>query len=214
MEKRFERKWKIKEKYHNQISFALQNSQFKFLKLYEPRWVNSIYYDDVFFNSIKQNLDGVNKKKLRVRWYGSQLKTKHINLELKKKIGLIGVKQKKKIISKNFIFNKKNLLVLRDKIIKKYSFFINYQHTTSTRYLRQYFISENKKIRATVDTKIEYQRLDSNYKSVGKIKDNNLILEFKYNAADDDYCRKNLTNNFLRMTKNSKYTNSFFLNNL
>ena len=104
MEKRFERKWKIKEKYHNQISFALQNSQFKFLKLYEPRWVNSIYYDDVFFNSIKQNLDGVNKKKLRVRWYGSQLKTKHINLELKKKNWTYRSKTKKENYFKKLYF--------------------------------------------------------------------------------------------------------------
>jgi len=141
METRFERKWKIKEKYYNQIFFSLQNSKFKFSKLYEPRWVNSIYYDDVFFNSIKQNLDGVNKKKLRIRWYGDKTKTNSINLEIKKKIGLIGTKQTKKIVSKKFIFNKKNLQTLRDKIIKKYSFFINYQHTTSTRYLRQYFIS-------------------------------------------------------------------------
>jgi len=214
METRFERKWKIKEKYYNQIFFSLQNSKFKFSKLYEPRWVNSIYYDDCFFNSVKQNLDGVNKKKLRIRWYGNQSKTNSINLELKKKTGLIGTKQTKKIISKNFTFNKKNLIILREKIIKKYSFFINYHHTTSTRYLRQYFISQNKKIRATVDTKIEYRHLNLNYENIGKIRDDNLILEFKYNTKDDDYCRKNLQNNFLRITKNSKYANSFFYNDL
>ena len=88
METRFERKWKIKEKYYNQIFFSLQNSKFKFSKLYEPRWVNSIYYDDVFFNSIKQNLDGVDKKKLRIRWYGNPAKTNSINLEIKKKLDL------------------------------------------------------------------------------------------------------------------------------
>ena len=80
--------------------------------------------------------------------------------------------------------------------------------------MRQYFISQNKKIRATVDTRIEYRNLNLNFENIGKIKDNNLILEFKYNSNDDDYCRKNLQNNFLRITKNSKYANSFFYNNL
>lgn len=215
METRFERKWKINKIYFNQLFNALRNSKFCFFNKYEPRWINSIYYDDVFFSSVKENLDGVKeKKKVRIRWYGDQYKTRTINLELKKKIGFICQKQKKKFLLKNPILNKKNLDYLKKEIIEKYPFFIKFNQVASTRYFRYYLISHNKKVRATIDTEIEYRKFDLNNDYLGKIKDKNIVLEFKYDTIHDEYCRRNFENNFLRFTKNSKYTNSFFWNNL
>lgn len=38
---------------------------------YKKRTVNSLYFDDVDFSSVRDNLAGVsNRKKLRLRWYG------------------------------------------------------------------------------------------------------------------------------------------------
>ena len=49
-----------------------------------------------FFNSIIQNLDGNEiKKKIRLRWYGSDCIIKNLFLEIKSKKGM--VTQKKKI---------------------------------------------------------------------------------------------------------------------
>ena len=47
---------------------------FFFKEQYQNRKVNSIYFDDLNYSSIKQNLDGVSdKKKYRIRWYGDYI---------------------------------------------------------------------------------------------------------------------------------------------
>ena len=63
METRFEKKWKINGNYFYDIYRALTESNFNFIEQYDSRWVNSIYYDNDFFNSILQNLDGNELKK-------------------------------------------------------------------------------------------------------------------------------------------------------
>ena len=56
MEIRFEKKWKINSNHFYDVFRALTESNFNFVEQYDSRWVNSIYYDDNFFNSIIQNL--------------------------------------------------------------------------------------------------------------------------------------------------------------
>ena len=69
----------------------LKKSSFEFKKHYEPRWVNSIYYDDMFNNSVYQNLDGNQKKqKIRIRWYGKKNLILKPFIEIKKKTGFVG----------------------------------------------------------------------------------------------------------------------------
>ena len=45
-----------------------------FQKLYPDRSISSIYIDTLDFNYAKDNINGVNeRKKLRIRWYNSDL---------------------------------------------------------------------------------------------------------------------------------------------
>ena len=72
MEIRFEKKWKINSYYFYDTYRALTESNFKFVEQYDPRWVNSIYYDNDFFNSIIENLDGnqlKKKNKTQMVWF-------------------------------------------------------------------------------------------------------------------------------------------------
>ena len=64
MEIRFEKKWKINSHHFYDVYRALTESNFKFVEQYDPRWVNSIYYDNDFsaLNSISIN----NSKKFRI----------------------------------------------------------------------------------------------------------------------------------------------------
>ena len=88
---------------------------------------------------------------------------------------------------------------------------INYSPITSTHYYRHYFISKNKKIRATIDDQVFYRSINNFRINPLKKNDTNLILELKYDKIYDQYVRENFTsNNSLRISKNSKFINSFF----
>ena len=98
IEKRFERKWVIKNIFVSELISALKVSKFEFIKQHENRWVNSVYYDDMFNSSIYQNLNGDQKKqKIRFRWYGDN-KIINPRLEVKKKNMFLTTKTFKKIL--------------------------------------------------------------------------------------------------------------------
>ena len=70
METRYERKWVIKGGFLSQLKTALETSNFQFKKHHADRWVNSIYYDDMFNSAIYQNLNGDQRKqKIRLEMF-------------------------------------------------------------------------------------------------------------------------------------------------
>ena len=92
---RFERKWAIGGDVDiNAFFIAIYRSSFTFTESYRARSVNTIYFDDVDYSSIFENLDGVNlKKKYRLRWYGNSEIISKPQFEIKSKIGLINKKR-------------------------------------------------------------------------------------------------------------------------
>ena len=81
----------------------------------------------------------------------------------------------------------------------------------TTHYEREYFISSNGKIRATVDYNLKSIFL-SNLSQIDIIKNfkNICILELKYSTGLDKYVREHLKEISLRLSKNSKFVNSAF----
>ena len=69
---RFERKWIYKSKNYLALVNSLFRSDLFFTTQYPNRKVNSIYFDDYNFSSIRENLDGeqakltIDKKEIRV----------------------------------------------------------------------------------------------------------------------------------------------------
>ena len=85
---RYERKWVFSSTNVLFIINALLRSKFLFNFQYEKRKVNSIYFDDQNYSSIRENLDGVSeKKKYRIRWYGEKNILTDPNFEIKSKKG-------------------------------------------------------------------------------------------------------------------------------
>ena len=82
---RFERKFVLSKNYNiEKVESAFLRSNFNFIKQYEDRFVNSIYFEKESLTSLRENLDGNNfKKKLRLRWYGKIDKIKNPNFEIK-----------------------------------------------------------------------------------------------------------------------------------
>ena len=117
-----------------------------------------MYFDDQHYTSMHQNIDGINfKKKYRLRWYGSSSQIKDPVFEIKEKSGF---EVKKSSFNVNEL---NNLDLLNHKDIEKIESFINKNFNfknkifpiLTTHYLRNYFISENNLIRATIDTDLK-----------------------------------------------------------
>ena len=211
---RFERKWIFKSNNYLALINSLIRSNFFFNTQYPKRRVNSIYFDSSNYSSIRQNLDGVsNKKKIRVRWYGEE------NILIKP---LLEVKSKKSSETRKEIYkinelndlkfpNLKNLEIIKNVINNKIKPKKIIYPVLSTHYDRQYFISSNGKIRATVDYNLKSIFLKN--QSQLDIKKNfsfTCILELKYATKSDKYVRQNLKEITLRLSKNSKFVNSAF----
>ena len=215
METRSEKKWKIDRQYLFQLINGLKSSYFCFRNHYEPRWINSIYFDDNFYTSIRQNLDGnYLKQKNRARWYGEMLDPKEIKFEIKKKFGNTSVKNRYTLFDEETKLGKNFVKIIENKVKKKFPSKINLKPISMTRYFRYYFISKYKNIRATIDTNISYYKIFENRIQFEKYIDKNNILEMKYESKYDGLVRKNLNINNLRLSRNSKYINSFFFRSL
>ncbi len=82
--KRLERKW-THINVNNLILYnALLRSNFYFSVHHPKRKINSLYFDDLKYSSINENLDGISqKKKYRIRWYGLKNKLNNPVLEIK-----------------------------------------------------------------------------------------------------------------------------------
>ena len=211
---RFERKWIFKSNNYIALINALTRSDLFFKKQYPKRRVNSIYFDTADCISIRQNLDGVsNKKKIRIRWYGQQNKIIKPVLEIKSKKGFETKKENYKIHELNDLRfpDLKNLNIIENMVNLKLKSKKALYPILTTNYDREYFLSNNGKIRATVDYNLKSIYL-KNSSQINIVKNFSLacILELKYSTGLDKYVRRNLKKITLRLSKSSKYISSAF----
>ena len=209
---RFERKWIFDNQLFNQLEIKLRRSKFNFVKSFNERFVNSIYFDSNKLSLAQENLDGVyRKKKIRIRWYGDSLILKKPVLEIKKKIGFIVDKSKHPLdkFETLDISNSSNLNMISEYLNNNFNSNNKIYPTSLISYLRNYFVSPHNQIRATIDRKVASRKIYFDQILNKKFIMNSCILEFKYPTIQDSYVRKNL-NISLRLVKNSKYINSIF----
>ena len=92
---RYERKFLLEYYSINDAIEIIKQNRYMFREVYEPRSVNNVYFDSLNFNSLNENINGlVNKRKIRIRWYGSFFDSDiNAKLEVKIKEGHLGSKQ-------------------------------------------------------------------------------------------------------------------------
>lgn len=214
MSERYERKFLIKDMSFEEVDLIIKRNYFNFQKRFSDRYVNNIYFDNYNLDNFKDNIEGnTNRKKVRIRWYGSH--TGRINnpkLEVKIKKGEIGYKEV--INLKPFEFNSNyniNTDILRRELrgISKSSIIDNLYPTLVNRYKRRYYESFNRKFRITLDKKLEYfSFINGNISLFQNYKDNlSIVLELKYSLEAAKSANK-VSNQFpFRITKSSKYVN-------
>ena len=211
---RYERKWIYRSNDHLTLINSLIRSNLFFNKQYPNRRVNSIYFDDINHSSIRQNLDGISeKKKIRVRWYGAQNQLVNPVLEIKNKKGLETKKETYKISELDGLKfpDFKNLDLIKNTVNSQKKSKNTILPILTTNYDRQYFVSNNGKIRATIDYNLKSIHL-KNPSQIEIVKNfsSTCILEVKYPTNLDKYVRLNLREITLRLSKNSKFINSAF----
>ena len=207
---RYERKWVFKDVNYNDIFNKALKSKFLFHIQHPKRHVNSIYFDDNNYTSIKDNLDGVSdRSKYRVRWYGKNSFVLHNpKLEIKIKKNFLNYKKifpLEKLDNLN-LKNMNHVKLINNEVnntIKKKSLFAN----LTTHYERLYLVSLNKKIRATIDYNLKGTNFNCYFQNPISIERKDVILELKYDQEYDSYVRRNIQNISSRFSKNSKYIN-------
>ncbi len=177
-----------------------------FSKIYPDRNISSIYLDTLNFDFVKNNINGINeRKKIRIRWYNDNLEKIYFeeknkrNFYVWKNISKINISSEKD----NFIKNLKNFFS-KSNNIKNY----NYNFILKTNYKRNYWLSHNEKIRATIDTEINASPVSDITKIITLPE---TILEFKFSPDSENYFRDFFSQKELniRSSKYSKYVQSF-----
>ena len=204
---RIEKKFVLGKSKEDYLESILIRSGFN--RIFKPRYINSIYLDTVNFDFVKDNINGVSqRKKIRFRWYNNDLN--NISLEEKNKNNF----SVNKIISKVDIpSNSKNLISnLKSYFydLKKNCLSKNYLFILKTNYFRSYWLSPDKKIRATIDINLNASPINN---PVNKLTLNDTILEFKFLSKEEENFRNlfHIKKINLRSKKYSKYLQSFHL---
>ena len=211
---RFERKFIIPERLTHSIEEVIKSNSALMRKIFYPRFVNNIYFDNPSFRFYFENIEGVcERMKMRIRWYGNlKDRIKKPVLELKQKQGLTGTKSFFRMPSFNLsdiyqpgflssLFQKTNLDMRKKNLI------LSLKPTLINRYQRKYFLSADQKFRLTIDDHLKYFPVSSPEQlSSGGLKDSlNMIMELKYSPIYQPESA-NITQEFpLRVIKNSKY---------
>ena len=211
---RFERKFIIPERFTHSIEEVIKSNSALMRKIFYPRFVNNIYFDDPSFRFYFENIDGVcERMKMRIRWYGNlKDRIKKPVLELKQKHGLTGTKSFYRMPSFNLsdiyqpgflssLFQKTNL------DMRKKNLMLSLKPTLINRYQRKYFLSLDQKFRLTIDDHLEYFPVSSPEQLSSRgLKDSlSMIMELKY-APIYQLESANITQEFpFRVIKNSKY---------
>ena len=179
-----------------------------FNKQYPDRVINSIYMDTVNYDFAKDNISGIsNRKKIRFRWYNQDLKKIYFEVKNKRNFNVWKNIEKiePSIDEKSLVgYLKKNL----NNMIFECNNNFNNKLVLKTNYKRSYWLSNNKKIRATIDINLNANSINFFKK---KIYFNDTILEFKFSPKDENYFRIFYLNkiSYLRSQKYSKYIRSF-----
>lgn len=175
-----------------------------FAEAFQPRQVNSVYYDDLEFTCLRDNIDGVpNRDKLRVRYYGDSYE--RAKIEIKHKRSTIGYKSTfflggqeasaLEVIDSATEWCRRNVL---DSIVP----------VAHVSYARSYY--EKDWLRATVDKSVQSGRIIGNSRLTSSMF-NYEVVEFKYPSSFDEEFRsiyKNFDHMAIRNTKCSKYSNA------
>ena len=186
---RIESKYISDDKGLNEFIWLIRNE--RFLKSYEPREVNSIYYDDQVFTSISDNLSGSTPRtKFRLRWY-KDINGNLSNFQFEKKIknGITGHKEQVFFDQKYNPLEGKLSMKNLQKITGLFNdklFPTHYTPKLLCNYYREYYEREDGS-RFTIDKNIRFKQIYGNSLVNNKfnfLSTNQIIMELKFSPEN------------------------------
>ena len=202
--------------YHRLRGWLLENP-IGFRNEYPCRNVNNVYFDNFDYTAFAENLSGVSERtKLRYRWYGTETAPGKGVLELKRKRNYYGWKLKWRLGEAPYKDRDTWSGIRRrmaDQIDDDGKFWLRFNPTPVfiNRYRREYFISSNGLLRATIDT--EQSVCDQRYRSAPNftrkaVLPDTFVVEFKFAPQDKEIANRTMQNIPLRVSRHSKYVNA------
>jgi SPX domain protein involved in polyphosphate accumulation len=211
---RYERKFTVSDLTRQEIELLVKLNTATFVTHYPPRYVNSLYLDSADLENYFDNLNGHKERlKVRIRWYGNLFGLiKEPTLELKFKNGSLG--RKESFALKPFSLDEPLQInairqAIRESILPDHVWLHLYavEQTVVSRYMRQYYVSANRKCRITIDSELIYYQHGVNSSSFPRKSTDraNTVVELKY-SPDEEQHMDQITAQFpFRMTRSSKY---------
>lgn len=195
---------------------ALRMHPAGFIVPYPDRQVNNVYFDSFDYTAFAENLSGVSSRtKLRYRWYGESMMPDNGALEVKCKRNYFGWKLRYNVRNLRYR-TKASWRAIRRAMVEqvpaeaKHWLDINPLPVIINRYYRNYFVSSDGRLRATIDTRQEVwdQRYSARPSFVHKAHlPETLVVEFKFDRALQPLAAKWLQGFPIRVGRHSKYVN-------
>lgn len=186
---------------------------------YPPRPVNSLYLDTLHLSGLSANLDGLNaRQKLRLRWYGDEVKSVQPNLELKQKRNLMGRKIVYPLPCKlDLTWPWAEILrALHTNAGPEWRLLLQTmsQPTLLTRYRREYYVTPDGAIRVTLDwAQVAHdQRLRSHPNLHARLPiPDVVVIEIKTGLEQAEYLPEVVAQFPVLRCRNSKYINGLMV---
>lgn len=184
-----------------------------FARPYPDRWINNVYYDTGNLDCLLDNVAGLpNREKLRLRWYGLDEEPENCVMEIKKKrnklVEKIAAPCRKFTLSQLPEIDPLALLEPDAKADLVRAAACCIQPTLMNRYHRRYFVSQDKRVRVTIDRDLSFwdmrgggavDHADISYKTYST------IMEFKLAPEDREICSELMAGLPLTASRCSKY---------
>ena len=203
---RFERKYNLNEIQLFKLKHLILNSSL--VEHHPPRWINNLYFDSLSYNSYHENVEGLSdRKKVRIRWYGTQFGAIKPTFEVKIKSEYVNRKESTKL-KKIIVQDKTAFDSLKDDALqelmkqesKNYTILSTSYPSLLNRYYREYYISNDRSTRLTIDQSMWFY----NFKSKKEHADvNHVVMEIKYKS--DSKMGFDVSEFNLQLDKSSKY---------
>ena len=189
-----------------------------FRTAFPPRMVNSLYLDTPALNSFNANLEGVaDRQKLRLRWYGeanAQSLIAHPTLELKYKRNLLGGK-KQQLLDCELDWQRPFthlLTTIQNAADPEWQQWLTAasQPTLINRYRREYYVTVDGAIRATLDyNQVAYDQRLSARPNVNKplVMPDFVVIELKTTPEHIERLQWAIGRFPIPRSRNSKYVN-------
>jgi len=211
---RYERKYYLSGEDYGYVRTLILSHPASFRGVFYPRMINNIYFDTPGFDFFYDNVNGdYIRKKIRIRWYDETFAhQKKLTLEYKLKKGLLGDKISYPLTDiytgDGFEFGQmRNEIKVNHLPIQVGNELLTNYPTLLNRYLREYFVSDDNKIRITLDKDLSFFRIHSgkNYFRINYHLSSDLIMEMKYDPVDEPIANSISQDFPFRITKSSKY---------